>query len=177
MGSSAFSYSLLDLSPTMTLSGTTNDLSSLRRFFRVRLPTSGMLSHSSSVTTDRPRLRSANCCCILGLSVRCFANSAFSLASLCGVEVEIKQGQRWDRLTRKNHAPSCPPTRVHVLIHRCVDLVRFLVVLLVRSAGEEAILVVWILELVGVYFWLLATFCLRLCDNFCGRTFTCWADI
>lgn len=66
----------------MTLSDTTNDLSSLLRFFRVRLPTSGMLSHSSSVTTARPRFKSANCCWILGRSARCLASSSSSRASL-----------------------------------------------------------------------------------------------
>ncbi|TEB19567.1 hypothetical protein FA13DRAFT_345331 [Coprinellus micaceus] len=44
--------------------------------------TSGIPSHSSSVTAPRPRFRSANCCWILGRSARCWVRRADSRASL-----------------------------------------------------------------------------------------------
>ena len=83
LASNELSYSVEARFPTITLSGTAQDLSkSLFLFFRVRLPTSGMLVHSSSVTAARPRLRSTNCCCNFGRSARCLASSASSRASL-----------------------------------------------------------------------------------------------
>lgn len=82
IGSKEFSYSPPARAPTRTLSGTTNDLSSRFRFLRVRLPTSGIFSHSASVTALRPRFRSANCCCSFGRAARSFASSASSRASL-----------------------------------------------------------------------------------------------
>lgn len=159
-GSSAFSYSPLERSPTRTLSGTTNDLSSFLRFFRVRLPTSGMFSHSSSVTTDSPRLRSANCCWIFGRSARCLASSSLSRASL--------QVQRCTFLgiglrdTNRMNPPSFPPPRIHVLVHLLIYLVCFLVISFIGSSSKQAIFIIWILELVGVGFWFLATACLSL---------------
>ena len=60
--SNEFSSPPLSRSPTITLSGTAYVLPRSRILrFLVKLPTSGMLSHCSSVTTERARFRSANC--------------------------------------------------------------------------------------------------------------------
>lgn len=162
LASRAFSYSVLDLSPTMTLSGTTNDLSSLLRFFLVRLPTSGMFSHSSSVTTAKPRFRSANCCWIFGRSARCFASSAFSRASLL-VDKDDKKFHCWIgwklKLTRRDQ-PACSSSRIHLLVHLLIDSVRFLVVCFVGGTGKQTIFVIRILELVRVYLCVFTTPCL-----------------
>ena len=80
--SNEFSYSFFPRSPTMMLSGTTNDHPSCLLFSLVKFPTSGIFSHSLSVTKDKPHLRTANCCWILDRSARRFANSACSWASL-----------------------------------------------------------------------------------------------
>jgi hypothetical protein len=55
-----------------------------------------------------------------------------------------------EKIDQKNHAPSSPPTRVHDLVHLCINLVHSFVILLVRRGGEETILVTRILEPVGV---------------------------
>lgn len=51
--------------------------STLLGFLCMRFPTSGKFSHSWLVTTDNPRPKSANCCCIFRRYVWCWANSAF----------------------------------------------------------------------------------------------------
>lgn len=157
LASSEFSYSVLDLSPTMTLSGTTNDLSSLLRFFRVRLPTSGMFSHSSSVTTARPRFKSANCCCIFGRSARCFANSAFSKASLADENEEPVQYMEFNKTNQERqtfelfseHPCSCrlahrfdplPRRRLHKWYRR-INHIRYLDLEIVQDRSQALHLV------------------------------------
>lgn len=136
----------------MTLSGTTNDLSSLLRFFLVRLPTSGIFSHSESVTAASPRFKSANCCWIFGRSARCLASSSFSRASLSShIRFEhVAQD------SRRNSPPRSPP-RVHIMVNLLIYLVGFLVICLICCTGKETVLIVWILELVRVNFCFLTT--------------------
>lgn len=129
--SNELSYSVEARFPTMTLSGTAQVLSkSLFLFFLVRLPTSGMLVHSSSVTAARPRLRSTNCCCNFGRSARCLASSASSRASLYRVSINARH-----KIARI-YVPPNPPPRIHVLIHLLVNLVCLFVVRFVSSSSE-----------------------------------------
>jgi len=141
----------------MTLSGTAQDLSkSLFLFFRVRLPTSGMLVHSSSVTAARPRLRSTNCCWSFGRSARCLASSVSSRASLYRAPVNTRHKADIAR----NHAPSSSSPRVHVFIYLLVNLIRLLIVCFVSRSSEKSILVVWVLKLLRINFRLFSPSCL-----------------
>ena len=154
-GSNALSYSVEARFPTITLSGTAQDLSkSLFLFFLVRLPTSGMLVHSSSVTAARPRLRSTNCCCSFGRSARCLESSASSRASLHHSLANVRHK------LEQVYPPSNPPPRIHVLIHLLVNLVCLLIVRFVSRSGKQPVFVVRVLKLIRVYFRFLSSSCL-----------------